>query len=376
MRKKSTPTFDTILKTLRKKIRNGLFGVGEYLPPERDLSRQLKVNRLTLRKALAALQDEGYLALEPNVGNKVIFKKEIDPPSTAGQKIAVVYYTNKGGLAFDGFYGGIAVEFMDQAREQYDFLSLLMSVPQDVNELATVIQQENIQGIITLGVMQSELIRGLKSLGVPVVSLDYSDESLGIDSVVIDDFGGGYKATSLLLDLGHKHIGFIGAYRVGKGKNQEEEFSSTDRQRGYEVALRERGIQQTYIIHGRPNPKGGTESMEILMNQFPELTAVFTFGDPMAAGASRYIREKGIRVPEEFSIIGFGDDRGLGELLDIPLTTVRTGNLESIATAALTRLMERLLHPERPVVKEIIPVEIVVRQTSGLCQNREISPIV
>ena len=134
--------------------------------------------------------------------------------------------------------------------------------------------------------------------------------------VSLDNQKGTYIATTTLIKAGHRHIGYIGSNH----KINDE----ADRKQGYLEALTEHRIpiEENAIVHNSPDFEGGEEAMINLLSYNDNLTAVVAYNDSMAAGALSVLNENNIKVPKQFSIIGF-DDMPIARYLVPKLTTIR-----------------------------------------------------
>jgi DNA-binding LacI/PurR family transcriptional regulator len=183
----------------------------------------------------------------------------------------------------------------------------------------------------------------------------------GLSTVVIDDEAGGALATRHLLELGHRRIGFIGDL-----EREQDRFGFTAsplRHRGFLRALAEAGVVRE-PAYERTGPHG----REVARRQAHELlgldlrpTAIVAASDTQAIGVLAAARERGLRVPEDLSVIGFDDVEIAGSAR---LTTVRQPLVESGRQA--TRLVEaERADPGRPPERVVLDIELVVRDTTG-----------
>ena len=152
----------------------------------------------------------------------------------------------------------------------------------------------------------------------PLVQCCEYCESPHMSHVSIDNFKAAYQAVSKLLELGHTHIGFIGA---------DNRFVSTlRRQDGYRAALKDHGIspapQDQDYASGDYSFNSGVQAAGRLLDQEDRPTALFCISDVLALGAIRAARERGLNVPDELSVIGFDDIEYAG-MFSPALTTVR-----------------------------------------------------
>lgn len=147
---------------------------------------------------------------------------------------------------------------------------------------------------------------------VPLVLFDRTHASINCDKVIVDDIGAGYKATKYLLDLGCKNIAII--------TTPEHVTVGLHREQGYEKALKEQGevIDRDLIIEVDEEKDIYTQIKELFKY---EVDAVFAVNEIYAAIAIRIAKEKGLRVPEDISIVGFTDGL-ISEYSSPSITTV------------------------------------------------------
>jgi DNA-binding LacI/PurR family transcriptional regulator len=213
--------------------------------------------------------------------------------------------------------------------------------------------------LISLAPPEDEVERLLESR-LPVVLVDA--EHPAFPSLVIDDVRGGALATSHLIELGHRRIGFVG----DKSPDPFRFTSSRDRTRGYESALREAGIElrREYVREGT-HSHHVARSIAIDLLRLPDRpTAVFAASDTQGLGVLEAARILGIRVPEELSVIGFDD---IEVAAYVGLTTVRQPLYDSGRRGAelLLQLLARGADGLDSPHLEELPVELVVRSTTG-----------
>ncbi len=194
--------------------------------------------------------------------------------------------------------------------------------------------------------------------GISTVVIDREIDQFSFPSVVADNFSGGYKATEHLISLGHEHIGCI--VRPTKLSH------SQGRLLGYLAALKEHHlpVDERLIASGGYRQENGYRAMLELLQLSPPPTAVFTYNDIMAIGAMRALKEKGIAVPQEFSVIGF-DDIPEAAYTCPALTTIRQEKYEMGVKSV--SLLQRLINGEEidEVPEIVVGVDLVVRESTG-----------
>jgi len=197
-----------------------------------------------------------------------------------------------------------------------------------------------------------ELIR---ASGIPTVLLDAypagAENFPNVSWVVSDDQRGGQLATEHLLELGHREILFLA------GPNGSS--SSAGRFIGYQRALAAASVSysDTWVYLADKDIGSGKKAMAQALSEKAPFTAVVAFNDSVAIGAVETLLQQGFRIPDDVSIVGFGDGI-LAENFRVPLTTIRVPQTTMGETAV--RLAMDMQKGEK-VESRKLPVEITVR---------------
>jgi LacI family transcriptional regulator len=197
-----------------------------------------------------------------------------------------------------------------------------------------------------------ELIR---ASGIPAVLLDAypagAENFARVSWVVCDDQRGGQLATEHLLERGHKEILFLA------GPNGSS--SSAGRFSGYQRALVAAGVpySDTRVFLADKDIDSGCKAMGQALTEKASFTAVVAHNDSVAIGAADTLFQQGFRIPEDVSIVGFGDGL-LAENFRVPLTTIRIPQAEMGETAVRLAMEIQKGHAVQP---RSLPVEIIVR---------------
>jgi LacI family transcriptional regulator len=193
----------------------------------------------------------------------------------------------------------------------------------------------------------------------PVVMVDHRGSAIKLPAIDVDNYTGGRIATEHLLSLGHKRIGFIsGLFEA-----------SAARVRGYKEALVNAGIpfDQNLVVAGDfLQPSGFNATIELLALANPP-TAIFAANDLMAFGALEAIKEHGLRVPQDISVIGF-DDIPMASQVFPPLTTIRQP-LAEMGRAAVRMMLAKLRGVEPPSNRITLATELVERASTRVWRN-------
>lgn len=196
--------------------------------------------------------------------------------------------------------------------------------------------ERRLAGVILTGYCQANesLILSLAEKGLPcLVAWEILPESVPLSYVGIDNFQAAVKATEYLLGLGHRRIGLIVGPRSGS-------LRARRRYEGFVAAMEANDIpgDPASIIECRPTMLNGKEAMGRLLHQPNPPTAVFAASDFLAIGALAAIREFGLRVPEDISLMGF-DDIEFTNYTSPPLSTVHVPSWD-IGHLAVSLLMD------------------------------------
>jgi len=188
--------------------------------------------------------------------------------------------------------------------------------------LSRAIQRATVDGIVAIGLTDAHPeIDEVRRAGLPMVLVD-SDTTGHVASVDVDDEGGAGLAARHLLDLGHREIAILAIEGPLSGPPDGDGVVGR-RLRGYRSTLAEAGIEvpPDWIATAPASIDGGRRGFADLVTAGRRPTAVLAMSDALAIGAIRAIRDRGGRVPDDVSVVGF-DDVELAASTDPALTTV------------------------------------------------------
>lgn len=307
----------------------------------RALHMPHRVSPETRDRVLAAVERLGYT---PNAQARNL--------RTAKTKLIVALVPDISNPFFSGVIRGI-----EQVAHKNNYSVLLGDAqyePAREQKYADLISARQADGLITL---LPHIPRMNVEGRLPVVNACEYVTDEDITSVYIDNVQAARDATEYLLTLGHRDIAFVGG-RHGSP-------ISIDRQRGYREALTAAGLKVNARLsaEGDFSIEAGIRAVESLFARGVKFTAIFLSSDEMAIGAYRAIRARGLRVPEDISVVGFDDIR-ISRYLDPPLTTVAQPQ-EELGCEAMTMLLEMLEGGDVPPRKHILPTQFVVRGSTA-----------
>lgn len=214
-----------------------------------------------------------------------------------------------------------------------------------------------VDGLILLGDLPVGLRHELRARGIPFVQCTPNRLSERLVWLSIGNDTGTHEAMDHLLALGHRRIAMLGT--------GEENLCALERCRAYKLALQEAGIpiRPEYIHLGGSwvNPEGGAGKMARLLDLPEPPTAVFAGCDPMAIGAMQVCARRGLRVPDDVSIVGFDDIEA--RHATPALTTVRWDEAEMGRMAV--RLLAMVATGDDVEGRWNVPAHLVVRETTA-----------
>jgi DNA-binding LacI/PurR family transcriptional regulator len=279
--------------------------------------------------------------------------KTIDP------RDSLFYYRTLQGMHQEGALGAsIAVRTLYAGRE---------------SELAAQLAQDAaLSGIVVVGLTDQALLKLLLETGKPVAFFDcaYPAAPGTFDFVSHASEDGGFQAVSALLELGHREIGFL--VHGSSNDPSDAAFGEIARERlaGFERAYTSRALPLPAhrVIPAVPCGSYAYEAVRARFQRadLPRLTALACTTDDIALGAVAAVREAGFKIPEDVSVVGFGD---LG-LFSAPALSTVAMQLEESGAEAVRLLRERILQPGQPIRRKIFPVTYIARGTTAALHEK------
>lgn len=193
--------------------------------------------------------------------------------------------------------------------------------------------------------------------GTPILLLA-GPAGCGIDTVAIDDGTGAYKAVRHLCETGRRQIAML---------DGGQPLRNRDKQKGARRAVRDCGLPKEALKIFAPSGHSaahGYDAMQRVMALDPRPTALFASTDALAAGALRWCREHGVRVPKDLAIVGY-DNTEIAEFNALPLTTVNYA-ADEISRIGVDRLLKRIDDNDAAseAVQHLIEPHLIVRDTA------------
>ncbi len=220
----------------------------------------------------------------------------------------------------------------------------------------TIPARSAVDGLIFLDIYGcEELLDDVLNQDIPIVVVNHRLEDLPVSYVAVDNILAAERVVGYLVGLGHRDIATI----TGDLKTQ----AGLDRLDGFLKAVKARQLvmRDAYVQVADFGLPSARKAMEVLLKLSDRPTAVFAASDDMALEAIQTALDKGIRVPEELSVVGF-DDNPIASHGRVPLTTVRQP-LQEMGRQALEVLVQQMGGKKRNPTQLLLPTELVERQS-------------
>lgn len=234
----------------------------------------------------------------------------------------------------------------------------------DVDRILADLVSRHVDGVIwavpEIGDNRAWLERQMPALPVPLVFLSMEPRPT-ISTACVNNYQGAQLATGHLVDCGYRNIGLI--------TGPIDWWDALERLRGWRDTLTAAGLEadDSLIAYGNWSANSGKVGLEKLLQQRPDVDAVFASNDLMAMGAMQTARRLGIAIPDDLAIVGF-DDMPEADCFWPPLTTVRQPlfQMGGAAVAELERLIDAYRQGDVAVRPEttLLDTELVVREST------------
>lgn len=221
------------------------------------------------------------------------------------------------------------------SKECFTMLEVLSSEKEQKLELPKLLQENKVNGLIIIGLLKENYLNLVEQhIKVPLVCLDFYDKKHECDAVITDNYYGMYKLTEYLFEMGHTDIAYVGTLLYTG--------SITDRYFGYSKALLEHGqkVREDWIIEDR-NLDDGQRDPDFAF-QFPEqMPTAFACNCDLTAGLLiNALQEKGYRIPEDISVVGFDNYLHPG-ICSVGVTTYEV-DIKEMARKTINNLIKKM----------------------------------
>ena len=369
------PLYIQIYNSLLDGINTGKYKAGEKVPSEKELVEQFNVSRITAKKALNKLANEGYITRRRGRGSFVAKDFIIDEKFVKNKANVLNVGAPVIGLVITDFsesYGiGLVLGIEDKISELGGYLVLRRSFGEKEKEEEAIqsLLKMGVNGIILLAVQgehySNEILR-LVLNGFPLVLVDR--RLPGIDAAVVcsDNVAAAKKATDYLLDLGHTSIAFLSPPPIDTSTIEDriDGFIKSHANHGVIVDRALWCIDLTSTLPGHfksPNIKQDKMKIISMLKSNLHITAIFAVEYNIALIAKEAIQEIGKKIPDDISIICFDGPRY--KVGDSFFTHIRQ-NEEQMGCIAVEILYDQISGKENKS-KKLLDVKLVIRASTS-----------
>ncbi len=343
------------------KIDSSEWPVDTKIPSERDLSIKLDVSRTTVRNAVQALTSRGLFDRKIGQGTFVRRRREAEAPRREASKGTFGYVVCKERslrkpISSEAFYfdvfSGIEEESVRSGRHVL-FTYLDDGNAEEVASFKSFL--DKVDGLVVEEARDPAFFEMILRSGVPAALLAPTAIHERLDCVTMDIGAGVGKAVRFLGSLGHERIAIVnGPLGLESARVRFAAWKDEMRQNVADI--------ESLACGGEGwSAEAGYAAMDEFLGRRIDATAVFCANDLLAVGALSALAKRGLRVPEDVSVVGF-DDTELARHSSPPLTTMKIYSRD-MARSAVKRVLERIEGGTLPPVRLEYPIDLIVRES-------------
>lgn len=333
------PRYRIIYNELKAQILNGTFPIGQRLPFERELCDLYGVQRITVRKSLELLVQDGLIDKQPGKGSFVRdYNEKSNNPVSNSKVLLFLMRKNQNDIQSNSSAFNAQLFFpMETICTDYGFSLLYLGLRQGTDYQA-LLKEHNPAGVFLVCTLPEVAYNTMNNAGLPAICINHRDERFF--SILPDNDNGIRTAMNCLFEKGHKRIAYIGGI--------EESINAGERYNAFRLSMLEKGliVPDDCVMHGEWTFESGYNEMDKLLTFHSYETrpsAVIAASDMMAIGCMDAIKKHGLSVPQDISVIGF-DNIDMCQICTPQLTSVGTDTKQMAETAF--QLMYNLINEE------------------------------
>lgn len=307
-------------------------------------NKSARVSAETVRKVQDAIETLGYV---PNMSARSLV-------SSNSNVIALINHvvTKKNRNFMDDPFQASFTGIVESILRDHGYYLMVRTVD-TADELLAFLRNWNIDGLFITGIFRDSFFDALSSLKLPIVFIDSYVKHPNFSNVGLEDFNGSFTATSHLIENGHKKIAFASP-SIKDGGVLQERFL------GYKSALTHNSIPfDRSLVFEYEMDLDSCILLSKELAKIPDLTGLVVTADIMAAGIMTGLRQQGIRIPDDISIVGF-DNLIISQMLTPPLTTIHQ-DMALKGRHAVDFMVQKLEGKALPQTEIILPTSLIQR---------------
>lgn len=334
----------------------------------RDVARKAGVSITTVSRALNGYDDVSEKTKERvfKVAEELNYIPDVNARSLGGIAPTVMALLLSGLAEKDdsGFIFELIRSMHNVSLEHNCEFIILTTDTQNqyANSYLNLCDRRNVNGVLIAGLKDDDpYLRELVDSKIPSVLVDVMLQGRNVFSITIDNERASYEAVRYLVELGHKKIAMM------NGKESAE--VSRIRKKGYLQALRNSGISldASWIYDGNFIEETAYAKTKIMLEDHPDVTAIFCASDVMAIGVIEALKSFGKRVPEDISVVGF-DDMPAARLAYGGITTVKQSFYE-MGVMGAEALYQMIVNDQQSSEYVYAPYRLIKRKTTAVLKE-------
>ncbi|QZT26753.1 GntR family transcriptional regulator [Streptococcus dysgalactiae] len=340
--------YKKIYHFIKEQIESGRLQIGDRLPTEKELSEQFSVSRITSKRALVELEQEGLITRSRGKGSFVA-ENQVTSPGANKDLLLILPF------ASDYELGDYAKGIMTSIAETGYRLMV---------QLASTVRLDTLSDYAGIIYYPEDVNHSIDFLfycdrhHIPLVLLDKPLDLFQFPAVVADNKGGAYQLTQHLIDQGCDQIWFVATESFG------EVSSVRDRYLGYLAAMAETSLPSSYF------PKEKAETSDAYLNRLVTVlsemtdskTGLVVENDWLAIQLIQKSIQAGLSIPDQVAIVGF-DNSQASRLLHPKLSTAAQ-DFYQMGQEAARLLLQKIESPQKAVTSCQLPVQLFIRESS------------
>lgn len=344
----TTPKFpyQRVRQFVLEQIRKGAWKPGDHLPSEVALAAQLEVHRLTVNRVMCELVRDGMLRRRRGIGTVVTEAHPAADHVPFGDGLVGLITGHHFNAAKNPYYGEIFHGLHKALKQEGIYLMPLGDVAEFLESLSTPTARKLLKSLTAmalLGPVDSQTYKVLESMNRPVVVVGVSEYDGPLSSTCGNDLEGAAEVAHKMLAAGHRQIVHLNAMPPRRMRSKLEGFLQACEAGGAPLPYR-------YVLEaeGLEIADGKKAMQEFLATGLP-FTAVFGGSDGLAVGALAALREAGLQIPGDISVVGYdGVAKHLAGLPDLSTMAVPRLEMGKKAAEQIAALCKGL-NPQRKI---------------------------
>ena len=360
------PVTDKVAQALRRRIANGELRAHEYLPPQRELAQEFHTSCRTVSEAISALSAEGLVRQTRGRGTRVL-----PPMNRCAKALVGVFHRMAEGRTSPQVNYVLKGIHHRLGELEYPFETVPIEVhPEKVPPARGVLAWpprtqdilNRFGAVIFIQTFQcNRQVLAVERKGVPLVVANL-EVNLNVSGTCVDHEAIMHRAVHLLASLGHRHIALL--------SRDPKSFFYGKSLRAWQEAMRRQGLpftEKRIAIVSQPDSHTCLVAAQELLKATPRPTAIVTARDRLAQGVCMAVKEQGLAVGRDISVIGY-DDLTWPQSRSF-LTTFHEPCTE-MGRLAADMLVARVVHGDQTPRRHVLETPLILRRSVGLAPDQ------